>query len=163
MAFERVKRTRRGDFQVRLPEGERELLRSLPEQLRGLLTSGDAATDPALRRLFPPPTMDDEAINAEFERLMRDELVAERLAALETMERTLGAERLSEDELVAWLSAINDLRLVLGVRLDVSEETTVADFTSLPDDDPRVLMYAAYSYLTFLEDHVVGALAGGSE
>ena len=163
MAFERVKRTRKGDFQVRLPDGERELLRSLPEQLRDLLTSGDAATDPALRRLFPPPTMDDEAINAEFERLMRDELVAERLAALETMERTLGAERLSEDELVAWLSAINDLRLVLGVRLDVSEETTVADFTSLPDDDPRVLMYAAYSYLTFLEDHVVGALAAGSE
>lgn len=163
MAFERVKRTRKGDFQVRLPEGERELLRSLPEQLRDLLTSGDAATDPALRRLFPPPTMDDEAINAEFERLMRDELVAERLASLETMERTLEADRLSEDELIAWLSALNDLRLVLGVRLDVTEETTVADFASLPDDDPRVLMYATYSYLTFLEDHVVGALAGGSK
>ena len=163
MTFERVKRTRKGDFQVRLPEGERELLRTLPEQLRGLLTSGDSATDPALRRLFPPPTMDDAEINTEFERLMRAELVAERLAALDTMERTLGAERLSEDELVAWLSAINDLRLVLGVRLDVSEETTVADFASLPDDDPRVLMYATYSYLTFLEDHVVGALAGGSE
>ena len=162
MAFERVRRTRKGDFQVRLPEGERELLRSLPEQLRGLLTNGDAATDPALRRLFPPPTMDDEAINAEFERLMRDELVAERLASLETMERTLEADRLSEDELVAWLSALNDLRLVLGVRLDVTEETTVADFASLPDDDPRVLMYATYSYLTFLEDHIVGALAGGS-
>lgn len=162
MAFERVKRTRKGDFQVRLPEGERELLRTLPEQLRELLTAGDQAADPALRRLFPPPTMDDADINAEFERLMRDELVAERLAALETMERTLGAERLSEDELVAWLSAINDLRLVLGVRLDVSEETTVADFASLPDGDPQVLMYAAYSYLTFLEDHVVGALSAGS-
>ncbi len=163
MAFERVKRTRKGDFQVRLPAGERELLRTLPAQLRELLTSGDPSGDPALRRLFPPPTMDDEAINAEFERLMRDELVAERLASLETMERTLEADRLSEDELGAWLSAINDLRLVLGVRLDVTEETTVAAFASLPDDDPRVAMYAAYSYLTFLEDHVVGALGGGSD
>jgi len=161
MAFERVKRTRKGDFQVRLPAGERELLRTLPEQLRELLTSGDAAKDPALRRLFPPPTTDDEAINAEFERLMRDELVAERIASLETMERTLEAERLSEDELAAWLSALNDLRLVLGVRLDVTEDTTVADFASLPDDDARVLMYTTYSYLTFLEDHIVGALAGG--
>jgi hypothetical protein len=162
MALERVRRTRKGDFQVRLPAVERELLRSLPEQLRELLTSGDAGSDPALRRLFPPATMDDAEINAEFERLMRDDLLAERLGSLETMERTLGVERLSEDELVAWLSAINDLRLVFGVRLDVTEETSAADFASLPDDDPRVQTYAVYSYLTFLEDQVVGALAGGS-
>lgn len=162
MAFERVKRTRKGDFQLRLPAGERELLRTLPEQLRVLLTRGEAE-DPALKRLFPPPTMDDEAINAEFERLMRGELVAERLAAVETLERTLEAERLSEDDLGAWLSAINDLRLVLGVRLEVTEETTVADFASRPDDDPLVQMYAVYSYLTFLEDHLVSALAGRSD
>ena len=161
MAFERVKRTRRGDFVVKLTPSERELLRALPEQLRTVLTEGDPAADPALRRLFPPATLDDARINAEFERLMREELLAERLGSLETMERTLEADRLSEDELVAWLAAINDLRLVIGVRLDVTEETTAADFASLPDDDPRVGMYATYSYLTFLEDHVVSALAGG--
>lgn len=160
MAFERVKRTRKGDFQVRLPNGERELLRTLPEQLRELLTGGDPTTDAALRRLFPAPTSDDEALNAEYERLTRGDLLEERLAALDTMERTLGAERLSEDELVAWLSAINDLRLVIGVRLDVTEETTVEDFATLSDDDPAVQMYALYSYLTFLEDHLVGALSG---
>ena len=161
MAFDRVKRTRRGDFVVKIPPTERELLRTLPELLRTLLTDGDAAADPALRRLFPPPTLDDQEINTEFERLMREDLLAERLGSLETMERTLEADRLSEDELVAWLAAINDLRLVIGVRLDVTEETTVADFASLADDDPRVGMYATYSYLTFLEDHVVTALAGG--
>lgn len=159
MAFERVKRTRKGDFQVRLPAGERELLRTLPEQLRELLT-GDPTTDAALRRLFPAPTSDDEALNSEYERLTRGDLLEERLAAVDTMERTLDAERLSEDELVAWLSAINDLRLVIGVRLDVTEETTVEDFATLPDDDPAVQMYALYSYLTFLEDHLVGALSG---
>lgn len=161
MAFERVKRTRKGDFQVRLPQGERELLKTLPEQLRALLTDGDAAEDAALRRLFPPATMDDAGINAEFERLMRGDLLAERLASLETMERTLEAERLTEDELAAWLSAINDLRLVIGVRLEVTEETTAEDFAELEEEDPRVQLYAVYSYLTFLEDHVVGALAGG--
>ena len=161
MAFERVKRTRRGDFQVRIPAGERELLRTLPDQLRDVLTLGDPAQDAALQRLFPAPTLDDESINAEFEHLMRGDLLAERLASLETMERTLEAERLSEEELVAWLSAINDLRLVIGVRLDVTEGTTAANFSALPDDDPRVRTYALYSYLTFLEDHIVGALGSG--
>ncbi|HSD48542.1 MAG TPA: DUF2017 family protein [Actinomycetota bacterium] len=159
MAFGRVRRTSKGDFRVRLPDGERELLRTLPEQLRELLTTGDPMTDAALRRLFPAPTMDDEAMNAEYERLTRGDLLEERLAALDTMERTLEADRLTEDELVAWLSAINDLRLVLGVRLDVTEETTVEDFAPLPDDDPSVRMYTIYSYLTFLEDQVVSALA----
>lgn len=162
MAFERVRRTRKGDFQVRLPAGERELLRTLPEQLRTVLTLRDASSDPALRRLFPPPTLDDTEMNAEYERLTRGDLVAERLASLETMERTLDARRLTDEELVAWLAAINDLRLVLGVRLDVTEDTSVEDFASLPDDDPRVQMYAVYSYLTFLEDHIVGALASAS-
>jgi Domain of unknown function (DUF2017) len=160
MAFERVKRTRGGDFQIRLPKGERALLRALPEQLRELLTSGDATTDAALGRLFPPATRDDDAMNAEYERLTRGDLLNERLVAVDTMERTLDADRLSEEELLAWLSAINDLRLVLGVRLDVTEDTTVEDFSTLPDDDPAVQMYTVYSYLTFLEDHVVGALAG---
>jgi hypothetical protein len=160
MAFERVKRTRRGDFQIRLPAAERDLLRALPEQLRELLTGGDPTTDAALRRLFPAPTLDDDAMNAEYERLTRGDLLEERFAALETMERTVEADRLTEDELVAWLSAINDLRLVLGVRLDVTEDTTVEDFSALSDDDPAVQMYTLYSYLTFLEDHVVGALSG---
>jgi hypothetical protein len=160
VAFERVKRTRRGDFTLKIPPSERRILRELPEQLRELLVHGDP-DDPALRRLFPPATLDDREMNAEFERLMRDDLLAERLGSLDTMERTLEAERVTEDELVAWLSAINDLRLVLGVRLAVTEETTAADFAELPDDDPQVQAYAAYSYLTFLEDHVIGALAAG--
>ncbi len=160
MAFERVKRRRRGDFAIRIPASERELLRALPDQLRSLLAEGDPR-DPALRRLFPPPTLDDEGINAEFDRLTRGDLLAERRASIETMERTLDADRLTEEELVAWLSAINDLRLVLGVRLAVTEETTAADFAAYPDDDPRVQMYALYTYLTFLEDQVVGALSSG--
>jgi hypothetical protein len=158
VAFERVKRTRKGDFVLRIPTRERELLSTLPEELRTLLSEG-ATDDPALRRLFPPATMDDPQIDEEFERLMRDDLLSERMRSLETMERTLDADRLSEEELVAWLSAINDLRLVIGVRLGVTEETTAADFSPLADDDPRVQSYALYSYLTFLEEHVVGALA----
>lgn len=160
MAPARIKRTRRGDFLVRLPSAERELLRTVPRELRVLLTEGDPTADPALRRLFPPASLEDEQLRAEFERLTRDELLAGRLAAAETMERTADAGRLSEEELLAWLSAINDLRLVLGTRLDVTEETTPEDFAALPEGDERVRMYAVYAYLTFLEDQMVEALSG---
>lgn len=160
MARPRIKRTHRGEYLLRLPAAERELLRTVPRQLRALLTEGDPGTDPALRRLFPPASLEDDRLRAEFQRLTRDELLAGRLAAAETMERTADADRLSEEELLAWLSAINDARLVLGTRLDVTEETTAGDFAALPGDDERVQMYAAYAYLTFLEDQLVEALSG---
>ncbi|GBC87844.1 hypothetical protein HRbin12_01862 [bacterium HR12] len=160
MAGARIRRTRRGDFAVRIPAAERELLRAVPSELRRLLTEGDPASDPALRRLFPPASLEDERLRAEFERLTRDELLAGRLAAAETMARTADADRLTEDELLAWLATVNDVRLVLGTRLDVTEETTVEDFAGLPEDDERVRMYAVYAYLTFLEDQMVAALAG---
>ena len=156
MAFERVRRTRGGDFRIRIPPSERALLRTLPGQLRDLLGE-EGSEDPARRRLFPSATLDDTQVDAEYQRLTHDDLLAERLVAVETMERTLEAERLSEDELVAWLSVLNDLRLVLGIRLEVTEETTVADFAP---DDPRAGTYAVYGYLTFLEDQVVLALSG---
>ncbi len=47
MAFERIKHTRRGDFLVRLPAGERELLRTLPEQLRDSVADSFRQSAPA--------------------------------------------------------------------------------------------------------------------
>jgi hypothetical protein len=74
------------------------------------------------------------------------------------MERTLRADRLTEDELVAWLAAMNDLRLVLGVRLAVTEESTPSDF----DGDPEAeRAYGLYAYLSYLEEDVVRALSSG--
>ena len=157
MAGARIRRTRRGDFAVRIPAAERGLLREVPAELRRLLTEGDPASDPALQRLFPPASLEDEELRAEFERLTRDELLAGRLAAAETMARTAQADRLTEDELLAWLGTVNDVRLVLGTRLDVTEGTTVEDFAG---DDERLRMFAVYAYLTFLEEQMVAALAG---
>ncbi len=157
MAFGRVKRTRKG-FQLRFPAAEREVLRKLPGQLRELMQQDDASSDPAMKRLFPPAYLDDEEAAAEFARVVRDDLLAQRMVAIETMERTLDADRLTEDELVAWLAAINDLRLVLGVRLAVTEESTVADYTG---DEEAESTYAVYRYLSYVEEDVVEALSAG--
>jgi Domain of unknown function (DUF2017) len=155
VAVRRVKRSRAGDFVLRIPPPEREVLGTLPEMLRELLAQDDR-TDPALRRLFPSAYPDDEEAAAEFESVVRDDLVAQRTVAIETMERTLQASRLTEDELLAWLAAMNDLRLVLGVRLAVTEKSTPEDF----DADPQTqASYGLYAYLSYLEEDVVEALS----
>jgi Domain of unknown function (DUF2017) len=153
---DRVKRTRKGDYLLRLTANEREALRSTVGLLRQLLTEGDMREDPALRRLFPPAYMDDPERSAEFDGMVRDELLSGRLAAIQTVEETLDAPRVSEEQLTAWLSAINDIRLVLGVRLAVTEESTPSDFEG---DAERSQSYALYGYLTWLEDDVIGSLS----
>lgn len=150
-----VQRSRTGGFVVRIPPAERDQIGALPQMLRQLLSSGDAE-DPALRRLFPKAFPDDDKASAEFDSIVRDDLLGQRMDAIETMERTLRATRLSEDELVAWLAALNDLRLVLGVRLAVTEEATAEDFTGDPEAERA---FALYRYLSYLEEDVVEALS----
>ena len=152
----RVRRTRTGELQLRLRDDERELLRSLPGQLRQLVA--EAPTDPALHRLFPPAYREDAEKEAEYRRLMGDELQERHLAALAVMEETVDAERLTAEQATAWLSALNDLRLVLGTRLDVTEEALGTD---VDPEDPRAPALALYGYLSWLEEQVVEALAGG--
>ncbi len=149
----RVVREPEGKFRLELPREEREVLRTLPAHLRELLAEEGA---PALRRLFPPAYADDPEREAEFREMVRDDLVETKLAAIATMEATIDAERLSEEELLAWLGALNDLRLVLGTRLDVSEETDFEDF----EGDAREGVAALYWYLGTLEEDVVEALPG---
>lgn len=150
----RLQRTRRGDYRLRLPQQERELLRSLPGQLRQLL----GTDDPALRRLYPPAYEDQPDRQQEYDRLVRGDLTRERVEALEVVERTIDAPRLTEVELTAWLGALNDLRLVLGTRLEVTEEMYEQ---GLPEDDPRATAFGLYAYLGWLQEQVVEALGQG--
>jgi hypothetical protein len=145
-----VKRTRSGRFQLHLSPLERDLLRSLPRELQALLDGAEGGTlDPSLRRLFPPAYPDDPVADAEYRTLVHDDLVARRRAALDVMAATVEATDLDEDQLSQWLSALNDIRLVLGTRLDVQED----------DVGRRGREYDLYRYLTYLEEMVVEALA----
>jgi hypothetical protein len=150
-----IKRSRRGGFDLRIPARERDILATLPDMLRALLVDGDAK-DPVLQRLYPNAFPDDEEASAEFREIVHDDLLEQRLAAIDTMERTLRSEHLTEDELIAWLAALNDVRLVLGVRLAVTEEATPADFAGDPETEGA---FELYRYLSFLEEYVVEALS----
>jgi hypothetical protein len=151
----RVRRTRKGDFEVRLPDAEREVLVTLVASLRAAL-DGDVRAEPALRRLFPPAYADaaDEEAETQYQAMVHDELLASRRAALDLLEATASRDRLDEAELLAWMTALNQLRLVLGTRLDVSE-----DEEPLPDPgDPLAPLAAIYHYLGVLLEAVIDAL-----
>ena len=141
---------------VRLHFGEDEvlLLRELLTELEALLGDPD---DPALRRLFPPAHADRES-EEQYRSLVRDQLVAGRSSALAAVRDTLGRETLSLEEADAWLRALNDLRLVLGTRLAVTEET---DFEDLDPREPRGRDLAVYGYLSWLQEQLVEALGEG--
>jgi hypothetical protein len=149
----RVRRTRKGDYEIKLPEDERSLLRTVIPQLGGLL-EGDLA-DPALRRLFPTAYAEDPEKDIAYQRLVRDELADRHRAAAQTMLDSVDATRIDEEQLYAWMGAVNDLRLVLGTRLDVSEETPMA----AEPDDPDAPLLALYAYLGFLLESLVEAVS----
>ena len=147
----RIERTGAGRYRVDLPAQERDLVVSLVVQLREVLLA--TTDDPALRRLFPTAYHEDVERDREYQQLVRDELLERRLAALGTIETTASTTELDEAELTGWLTALNDLRLVLGTRLDVSE-----DDHDIDPDDPEAPAHAVYHYLGMLLSEAVDVL-----
>jgi hypothetical protein len=148
---------------VRLAHDEVAILRGLPDQLRAVLAEG--GDEPVNQRLFPPAYLDvaDIEHDTEFHRLMHDDLVTEKLANLDLVTDTLArgstsvrrwTVELTDEEATAWLGVLNDLRLALGVRLDITE-----DFDGDVDDtDPRAPALRLLSYLGWLEEQLLDAL-----
>ena len=145
-----------GGVTIVLPDVERELLQQLRAELVALLET--EPDDPSLERLSPP-AYEDKRADREYKKLMGDELLSGRRRALDVLEATAGQEQLSAEEAESWLTALNDLRLVLGTRLDVQEDT-FAD--GLDMRDPRAPELAVYSYLTWLQDALVSAVSAAS-
>jgi len=149
-----VSRRRDGTYRIQLPEGERALLRALPGQLRSLLISEPA--DPSLRRLFPPAYPVHPENEKEYRELVGEDLLDGHVAALQLLEDTADAEQLDEEQLLAWMRALNQLRLVVGTRLDVDDESS----GELPDpDDPDAEVRGVFLYLGWLQEQVVAALS----
>jgi hypothetical protein len=155
-----VRRLSGGGLRVRLSEREHQLLQSLPGQLRSLLSGENAPA--ALRALLFPRTYEDPLEELEQADALHAALAQERLAAIETFARTLdGGHRgrfgwtaeLAPDEADAWLSAVNDARLALGVLLGISSESQWED-----GPDPAEPASVALWYLGWLEEQIVRAL-----
>lgn len=121
----RFRPRRDGTFTLRWRSGDREILAEGVDELRRLLTSDD----PAIARLFPPPYGDDEERNAGWNVLARAELIERRIEALDTVARLMDDRRASAEELSALMRTVNDVRLVFGTRLDVTEDGPPPDMS----------------------------------
>ncbi|WP_338697005.1 DUF2017 domain-containing protein [Streptomyces sp. Q6] len=66
--------------------------------------------------------------------------------------------KLTHDESVRWMRALNDLRLAIGTRLDITDEEDTDLLYRLPDEDPRKPMVMAYLWLGGLQETLVETL-----
>lgn len=139
-------------------------------------------TDPVLRRLLPDayggPGSEKGAADAdelrayssEFRRFTENDLRAKKRDDALVVIRSLDAMtakgeggavlKLSADESRHWLGALNDLRLAIGARLEVTEEDDTDLLYQLPDSDARKPMVMAYLWLGGLQETLVGTLIG---
>jgi hypothetical protein len=157
----RVRRARDGGFELRIPADERDILRSVGPSLREVLvdraTSIEPGEDEAVDRLFPAAYPDDDERQAEFRLLAHDQLLESHLGALAVLEETVDADHLDEEQMEAWMRALNHVRLVLGVRLGVTEDR---DEWPRSARDPRAAAFAVYDYLTYIQCEIIEALSG---
>lgn len=108
-----------GRFALRLDPDERRVLGGLLPQMAEMLESPDT---PDLRRLFPTAYPNDPELDAEYQGLMRDELRSSRSSAMDRVVASLDGEELDATDMQAWLQTLNAARLVLGTRLNISED-----------------------------------------
>jgi hypothetical protein len=172
------RRERNGQVVIKLTAEEAVVLRGLLDQLLRLmedLPRGDPGLaelgisentrepeDSVLARLFPDGYREDPDAAGEFRRYTEATLRDGKRTAAETVLKSLDAGLdgdlvLDDDQAHAWLRSLNDLRLALGTRLEISEES-YGRYKALDWDDPRYGMFAAYDWLTALQDSLVHAL-----
>ncbi|MER7998579.1 DUF2017 domain-containing protein [Streptomyces sp. NPDC095613] len=150
------------------------------DPLAALFAEGpsEPPSDPALARLFPDaygdpdaPDEDDEELrgySAEFRRFTENDLRGRKredgLAMVRTLDSLSTAGeggallKLTPEDCLHWLGALNDLRLTIGTRLDVSDEDEGGELYRLPDSDPRKPMVMAYLWLGALQETLVETL-----
>lgn len=162
-------------MRLRLTADEVGIVRTLVEQLVSLIderpdSEGELAglgiseraetpDDPVLARLFPDAYREDSDAAGEFRRFteagLRDRKRTDAGVVLDGLRP--GEITLDDDQAHAWLRVLNDVRLALGTRLDITEES-YERMAGLDPNDPQYAAYAVYDWLTVLQEGLVRSL-----
>lgn len=173
------RRQRDGVISLRLEQVEGQVIENLLGQLAqlydelpkgdpglaelGISESTEAPEDPVLARLFPDGYNDDEKASGEFRRYTEASLREGKEQDASVVQKSLAQSpdvRLDVEQAHAWLRALNDLRLALGTRLEITEDGHER-FAGLDWEDPEYSMYVTYDWLTQLQDSLVHCLFSG--
>lgn len=149
---------------------EDPLERALAELDRAPTTSEELAErDPALQRLLPPASRDDEKIAQDFRVLTEDSLRRRKSATMATAASALedvegDKVELDHGQAQALMMALADVRLVLGERLGLHTDedserlhAMVAEAESF-EDDPQLMAAGLYDFVTWLQESTTQAL-----
>jgi hypothetical protein len=153
-------RARGGEVVARLDPAEVGVVGLLLDQLEQLLAadSDDVAGDPVLERLLPDGHRGDPELAADYRELTEQSLRTGKADDLATVRATLpvggGEVRLDVEQAAAWLRSSNDLRLALGTRLDIGEDSEPPEDVVTETDQ----QLAVYYWLTALQGSLVDAL-----
>ncbi|MGW7354964.1 DUF2017 domain-containing protein [Streptomyces sp. NPDC054784] len=151
------------------------------DPLAALFAEGpsEPPSDPVLARLFPdayrdpesrPGDQDEDALTAsrDFRRFTENDLragkrenalaVVHGLDALTARADGGAVLRLTAAQSRCWLGTLNDLRLAIGTRLEVTDDEGGGGLYDLPDGDPRKPMVMAYLWLGALQETLVETL-----
>jgi hypothetical protein len=146
---------------------EVRVLRKVASEVVGLLTDGFDHEDPVVGRLFPDIYPEDPGDSAEFRRYTEGDLKTAKIDQAGAILAGLpdaaeGEVRLDGEAAEAWLRALNDARLAMGVRLELRDDTDLSDeLDRAMRDDPtssRVFQLSVYAYLGYLQESLLNAL-----
>ena len=180
-------RTATGRVVLRVDDVERGLLMSVARQVMDLVQPADPSPDqdplaaqlgwldgdvgisddPAVARLLPD-AYDDPDDARDFRRFTENDLrqskMQHAMTVVEEIERS--GEKVAVTSTDSWLGLLNDARIAIGTRIQISEDNH-EELAGLPDDDPRSGLFHVYDWLTFLQESLVRcmdpALYGFSE
>jgi len=156
---------------ARFTPDEARVLRRVAAEVVGLLSSDLDRADPVVERLFPDVYPDRPADSADLRQYLEGELKTAKIdqagAMLAALPPESGGEvRLDPEAAEAWLRALNDARLAMGVRLEITGDTDLQD--ELDDAvlrDPasaRVFQLSVYAYLGYLQESLLNAVCGAA-
>lgn len=154
---------------ARFAADEVRVLHKVASEVVGLLSDGFDHDDPVVARLFPDSYPDEPAASVEFRRYTEGDLKTGKIdqagAVLAALPPVTGGEvRLDGEAAEAWLRALNDARLAMGVRLEIKDGTDLGvelDDAVLHDPtSARVFQLSVYAYLGYLQESLLHALIG---
>ncbi|MCL5077540.1 MAG: DUF2017 domain-containing protein [Actinobacteria bacterium] len=133
-------------FKIELADQVRQLLLDLKEMTLTHVVS----ESPIAKRIFPTAYNNSPEMELDFEKLTREPLMNHHQENLSLFERSLFKNEINQEEVLAWISALNNMRLILGTALDIQEDQEIPKET-----DPNYEGYLVYDLITYLQGALI--------
>jgi hypothetical protein len=146
---------------------EVRVLRKVAGEVVALLTDGMDHGDPVVSRLFPDIYPERPEDSQEFRQYTEGDLKTGKIDQAGAILAALpdegeGEVRLDGEAADAWLRAINDARLAMGTRLDITAETDLSEELDeailIDPGSSRVFQLSVYAYLGYLQESLLNAI-----